>query len=251
VTVSLGVVIALASLALGCGSEPSSEKAKPARKPDRPERLDPFKGERERMVETTIAGRGVTDPRVLEAMRSVPRHELVPAAVRDQAYEDRPLQIGHDKTISQPYIVAAMTAAVKLRPGDRVLEIGTGSGYQAAVLAELSAEVYTIEIIEPLAKRAREDLARIGYKDVKVRTGDGYRGWPEAGPFDAIIVTAAAPSIPEPLFQQLGIGGRMVIPIGDDDQYLKVITRLRDDRSEETLFPVRFGAMLGEVQRAE
>jgi protein-L-isoaspartate(D-aspartate) O-methyltransferase len=234
-------------VAFGCGSERAapSEQAKPepARVAPRP---DPYKHERERMVERTIIPRGVSDERVLEAMRHVPRHELVPLDVREEAYADRPLPIGFDKTISQPYIVAAMTAAVKLRPGDRVLEIGTGSGYQAAVLAELSAEVYTIEISEPLAKRAERDLVRIGYKDVHVRAGDGHRGWPDAAPFDAIIVTAAASTVPEALFEQLAIGGRMVIPLGtEDEQYLTLVTRLRGDRVVDPLFPVRFGQLLG------
>ncbi|HEU0037564.1 MAG TPA: protein-L-isoaspartate(D-aspartate) O-methyltransferase [Kofleriaceae bacterium] len=241
-------VVVVASCVLGCGSK--SEPDAQARTERRAvAKLDPYRSDRERMVDT-IASRGVRDPRVLEAMRSVPRHELVPADVRADAYDDRPLPIGFDKTISQPYIIAVMTEAAKLHAGDRVLEIGTGSGYQAALLAELGAEVYTIEILEPLANRARDDLQRLGYREVEVRAGDGYRGWREHAPFDAILVTAAAPTIPEPLYDQLAIGGRMVIPVGDDDQYLKVITKLRDDRTEDVLFPVRFGPMLGEITHA-
>ena len=200
------------------------------------------------MVEQSIVPRGVDDQRVLEAMRRVPRHELVPENVQRHAYEDRPLPITNDKTISQPYIVAAMTEAAKLLPGDKVLEIGTGSGYQAAVLAELGSDVYTIEIIEDLAHRARADLARIGYDDVHVRAGDGYAGWPEAAPFDAIIVTAAAPRIPETLYRQLREGGRMVLPVGELDQQLVVITRTADGPEDRVLFDVRFGPMLGEFR---
>jgi protein-L-isoaspartate(D-aspartate) O-methyltransferase len=243
---SLAVVVIL-----GCGSDksPPPKRDVAIERPTRPP--DPFKSEREYMVDTAIAKRGVSDHRVLEAMRSVPRHELVPLAVRDQAYADRPLPIGHDKTISQPYIVAIMTEAVQLHAGDKVLEIGTGSGYQAAVLAELSAHVYTIEYIEALANQARNDLVRIGYKDVQVRTGDGYRGWPEAAPFDAIIVTAAAPRVPPPLLEQLAIGGRLVMPLGsDDEQSLVVITRGRTENTTQTLIPVRFGPLLGEAHDA-
>lgn len=239
------VVVVVVVTAVGCRSE-SKDKPKPARKEPVIEAYDPFRTDRTYMVEHHIAPRGVDDPRVLEAMRHVPRHELVPADVRANAYDDRPLPIGFEKTISQPYIVAAMTAAATLRAGDKVLEIGTGSGYQAAVLAELGNEVYTIEIIPELAERARLDLVRIGYPDVHVRHGDGHKGWAEAAPFDAILVTAAAPSLPRALYEQLAVGGRMVIPLGVDDQYLQVITRTANGPVPTTLFAVRFGPMLGD-----
>ena len=226
-------------------NEPPAPKPKPALPV---EAYDPTKEARLEMVERHIAGRGVADPRVLEAMRHVPRHEMVPDEVKFEAYEDRPLPIEHGKTISQPYIVAAMTEAARLHPGDKVLEIGTGSGYQAAVLAELGNDVYTIEIIEELANQARSDLARIGYRDVKVRAGDGYAGWSDAAPFDAIIVTAAAPKVPMALYAQLVEGGRMVIPIGTDDQRLEVITRTPNGPESTFLLDVRFGPMLGEPQ---
>jgi protein-L-isoaspartate(D-aspartate) O-methyltransferase len=213
-------------------------------------RADPYADARERMVARSIIPRGVTDERVLAAIRKVPRHELVPAGVRDRAYEDRPLPIGHDVTISQPYIVAAMTEAARIEPGERVLEIGTGSGYQAAVLAELGADVYSIEIIEPIAKRAHADLARLGYTKLKLRIGDGYRGWPDAAPFDAIIVTAAPETIPQPLIDQLAVGGRLVIPVGArGDQQLRVVTRAANGTTSETLMDVRFVPMTGESQR--
>jgi protein-L-isoaspartate(D-aspartate) O-methyltransferase len=238
-------LLVLTVLAVACRSKdepPKHKKPAPV-----VETYDPFREDRERMVEKHIIPRGVDDVRVLEAMRHVPRHELVPDDVRAYAYDDRPLPIGFEKTISQPYIVAAMTAAAKLHPGDKVLEIGTGSGYQAAVLAELDCEVYTIEIIDGLAERARKDLVRIGYPDIHVRAGDGYAGWREAAPFDAIIVTAAAPTIPMALYDQLAPGGRMVIPIGTDDQYLQVVTK-NADAQVDVMFAVRFGPMLGEPQ---
>ena len=166
------------------------------------------------MVREQIAGRDVRDPRVLAALAHVPRHELVPDEMREYAYEDRPLPIGHGQTISQPYVVAYMTEQLRLRGDERVLEIGTGSGYQAAVLAELAREVYSIEIVEELGERARADLARLGYSNVHVRVGDGYRGWPEQAPFDAIIVTAAPGHVPQPLIDQLAVGGRLVLPVG-------------------------------------
>jgi protein-L-isoaspartate(D-aspartate) O-methyltransferase len=207
--------------------------------------------ERARMVETTIANRGITDARVLEAMRKVKRHELVPEELRGRAYEDNPLPIGFQQTISQPFIVAAMTQAAQLEPGEKVLEIGTGSGYQAAVLAELpGVAVYSIEIVEPLAKRTHELLARMGYDKLHLRIGDGYQGWPEAAPFHAIIVTAAPEQIPQPLLDQLAVGGRLVIPVGAaGNQDLRVITRGKDGTTSESLFPVRFVPMTGEAQQ--
>jgi protein-L-isoaspartate(D-aspartate) O-methyltransferase len=210
---------------------------------------DPYAEKRLHMVEDTLVARGIEEPHVLAAMNKVPRHELVPPNVRDQAYADRALPIGFGLTISQPFIVATMTQAADIKPGDRVLEIGTGSGYQAAVLAEIGARVYTIEIVDELAARTRGVLAHLGYDAIQLRVGDGYRGWPEAGPFDAIIVTAAAPEVPKPLLDQLAFGGRMVIPLGDDDQYLTEILHLRDRDESRVLMPVRFGKMTGEAQR--
>lgn len=178
----------------------------------RPESLE---ASRERMVREQIESRGVTDERVLAAMRKVPRHEFVPERWIDSAYDDGPLPIGYEQTISQPYIVALMTELLQLTPQSKVLEVGTGSGYQAAVLAEVAGEVYSIEIIEPLATSATERLKRLGYDKVHVKLGDGYLGWPEHAPFDAIIVTAGAEHVPPPLIEQLKPGGRMVIPIGE------------------------------------
>ncbi len=175
--------------------------------------LDQFAEERERMVDDQIIPREVTDPIVLQAMRRVPRHEFVPPEYLDQSYQDHPLPIGYGQTISQPYIVAYMSEHCELKPGDRVLEIGTGSGYQAAILADMGMEVYSIEIVPELAAEAGARLKRLGY-DVQVRAGDGYYGWPEAAPFDAIVVTAAPDHVPQPLIEQLEPGGRLVVPIG-------------------------------------
>lgn len=207
-----------------------------------------FRLAREAMVSEQIAARGVRDPRVLAAMRKVPRHELVPEAMRAVAYEDRPLPIGNDQTISQPYVVAFMTEQLRVGPDARVLEVGTGSGYQAAVLSGLVREVYSIEIVEALARSAAQALSRLGYRNVFFQHGDGYQGWPEHAPFDGIIVTAAPPEVPEPLKQQLAIGGRMVIPVGDETQELRVITRTKHGFDEQTVLPVRFVPMTGQAQ---
>jgi len=204
--------------------------------------------ERARMVDRQIARRGIDDPRVLAAMRRVPRHELVPPNVRADAYDDTPLPIRHSQTISQPYVVAFMTEALELEPSDRVLEVGTGSGYQAAVLAEIAREVWTIEIVAPLAERAERDLARLGYRNVHVRAGDGYRGWPEHAPFDAIIVTAAPDHVPEPLIEQLAVGGRLVLPVGTGTQELVLIERTADGVKRRRLLGVRFVPMTGEAE---
>ena len=201
------------------------------------------------MVSEQIEARGVADPRVLAAMRAVPRHEFVPAAARAHAYEDRPLDIGHGQTISQPYVVAAMTELAAPGAGARVLEVGTGSGYQAAVLAQMGAQVYTIEILEPLATQAARTLERLGYGSVQVRHGDGYRGWPEAAPFDAIVVTAAAPRVPPDLLAQLAVGGRLVIPVGSAFQELQVHTKTEQGVEVRSVLPVRFVPMTGEVRR--
>jgi protein-L-isoaspartate(D-aspartate) O-methyltransferase len=212
---------------------------------------DPTAADRERMVREQIAARGVSDPRVLAAVSRVPRHELVPEDVRVYAYQDRPLPIGHGQTISQPYVVAYMTEQLRLRGDERVLEVGTGSGYQAAVLAELAREVFSIEIVEALGERARADLARLGYRNVQVRVGDGYRGWPEQAPFDAIIVTAAPGHVPQPLVDQLAMGGRLVLPVGGWEQELLLVTRDEDGIHEERLIDVRFVPMRGEAERVE
>ncbi len=188
---------------------------------------DDFVSLRESMVDRQIAAMGIEDPRVLEAMRKVPRHLFVPERYRALSYRDHPLPIGEDQTISQPYIVAFMTEALNLRPEDRVLEIGTGSGYQAAILAELVKEVYTIEIIEKLGKRARQTLDTLGYKNIWVKIGDGYKGWPENAPFDAIIVTCAPEQIPEALVRQLDEGGRMIIPVGRQGTVQKLVRAVK------------------------
>lgn len=209
-----------------------------------------FAAERRRMVEEQIRSRGVTAPEVLAAMQTVPRHLFVPDSERRNAYADRPLPIGADQTISQPYIVALMTSLLDIQPGDRILEVGTGSGYQAAVLSRLARHVYSVEILAPLANRARRTLSVVGYKNVHVRTGDGYKGWPEEAPFDGIIVTAAAPRIPEPLLRQLKPGGKLVIPVGEGYQDLEVLTRRADGGFDRTkVLPVRFVPMTGQAQR--
>lgn len=201
-------------------------------------------GERKEMVLKQIQGRGVKDPRVLWAMRTVPRHLFVPEKYSKEAYADRPLPIGHDQTISQPYIVAYMTEALGLKGDERVLEIGTGSGYQAAVLSVLVSEVYSIEILEPLAEEAARRLKELGYENVEVRCGDGYLGWPDKAPFDAIIVTAAPPEIPRELVKQLKVGGRMVLPVGVGSQDLIRVTKTQSGIRKENLLPVRFVPMV-------
>jgi protein-L-isoaspartate(D-aspartate) O-methyltransferase len=201
------------------------------------------------MFLSELIDRGVRDRAVLEAMRRVPRHLFVPADAARHAYEDRPLPIGHDQTISQPYIVASMTELAEVGPGSRVLEVGTGSGYQTAILAELGAEVWSIEIVEPLARRAAALLHRLGYERVHLAIGDGYGGWPEAAPFDAVLVAAAPPRVPEPLMEQLAPGGRLVIPVGDERQELLVIQRDGEGFVQRSVYPVRFVPMTGEAQR--
>ncbi len=203
---------------------------------------DQFTRLREEMVRRQLEGRDITDPTVLDAMRSVPRHEFVREQNRPQAYQDSPIPIGHGQTISQPYIVALMTQLIEPRPGMRALEIGTGSGYQAAVLAEFLDEVYTIEIVEPLAEWGEGNLRRSGYDHVRVKHADGYYGWEEHAPFDAIVVTAAAGSIPPPLIDQLADGGVMVIPVGSPfrTQMLTLVRRDGERVTTESLLPVRF-----------
>jgi protein-L-isoaspartate(D-aspartate) O-methyltransferase len=210
-----------------------------------------FAEERERMVAGQIEARGVRDPRVLDALRAIPRHEFVPTGQRMHAYEDRPLPIGEGQTISQPYIVAVMTELLELDGSEKVLEIGTGSGYQAAVLAKLAREVWSIEIVPELARRAEADLRRLGYANVHVREGDGYRGWPEQAPFDAIIVTAAPGHVPKPLVEQLAVGGQLVLPVGDLSQDLVRVVRGEQGVEQERLLGVRFVPMTGEAERRE
>ncbi|SFM68771.1 protein-L-isoaspartate(D-aspartate) O-methyltransferase [Thermodesulforhabdus norvegica] len=207
---------------------------------------DPYVSERERMVELQIERRGVKDPRVLEAMRRVPRHMFVGEQLKNQAYEDHPLPIGEGQTISQPYIVALMTEALNLKGSEKVLEIGTGSGYQTAVLAELCREVFTIERIASLAYRARKTLESLGYKNIKYKIGDGTLGWPEEAPFDGIIVTAAAPKVPQPLIDQLAMGARLVIPVGDRiSQELLLVERVPEGIRKTSLGGVRFVDLVG------
>ena len=192
------------------------------------------------MIELQIEARGVKDPLVLAAMRKVPRERFVPVDLVPHAYEDRALPIGHGVTISQPYIVAYMTEALALTRDHRVLEIGTGSAYQTAILAEIAGEVFTVEIIRALAWRARETLGALGYTNVRFREGDGYAGWREEAPYDRIIVTAAPPEIPQPLVEQLAVGGRMVIPVGDEIQWIVIVEKTPDGVAQRRTIPVAF-----------
>jgi len=205
---------------------------------------------RARMVDSQIAARGVRNPRVLAAMREVPRHLFVDEAQRSHAYDDGPLPIGGKQTISQPYIVALMSELLDLTPNEKVLEIGTGSGYQSAVLARLAGHVYSIEIIPELARQSADRLKKLGFSNITVREGDGYRGWPEEAPFDGIIVTAAPERIPQPLLDQLAPNGRMVIPVGGFFQELKVFKKDANGRiTEQDIIPVRFVPMTGEIEK--
>ena len=201
--------------------------------------------ERQRMIDDQLRARDISSPRVLEAMGKVPRHLFVPEPYRARAYGDFPLPIGFDQTISQPYIVAFMTQALDVQPAHRVLEIGTGSAYQAAVLGELTNEVYSIEIVAPLADRARETLTALGYRHVQVRTGNGYLGWPEHAPFDRIIVTAAPAEIPPALVEQLKVGGVMAIPVGTTEQDLLILRKTASGMQTVGTLPVRFVPMTG------
>jgi len=204
--------------------------------------------ERERMVETQIEARGIRDPRVLSAMKNVPRELFVPEDQQERAFFDGPLSIGHGQTISQPYIVAYMTEKLEVFPGDRVLEIGTGCGYQTAVLAELAGHVYTVEIVKPLADIARRLLEQAGYDNISFLSSDGTMGWEEESPFDAIMVTAAPPRIPGELTRQLADGGRMIVPVGEFSQVLYKVTRRGDDFEKESLLGVRFVPMTGRIE---
>jgi len=239
-------------------ADPNERQKTEGKKPHRPLHKHPAftqrVKERIKMVNRQIRSRDVRDPNTLAAMQIVPRHCFVRPAEQPMAYNDHPLPIGFDQTISQPYIVAFMTEALNLKPDSRVLEIGTGSGYQAAVCAEIAKEVYTIEIVEPLAKSAKKRLKELGYPNVFVKAGDGYFGWPEKAPFDAIIGTAAAGRIPEPLMEQLKPGGRMILPHGREWglQHLVLITK--DEKGKVTkkkVMPVRFVPMTGQVQKPQ
>jgi len=207
---------------------------------------DDYKSARIHMVDAQIRRRGITDERVLEAMEAVPRHRFVPKSEISAAYEDHPLPIGYGQTISQPYIVALMTECLDLQKGDRVLEIGTGSGYQAAVLSRLVDSVFSMEIVEPLGLSAQKILSELGYSNVKVRIGDGYLGWPEEAPFDAIIVTAAPETIPQPLIDQLADGGRLVVPVGVHYQDLVLLSKKGGKIRQRSIASVRFVPMVGE-----
>lgn len=231
------VLIILLCLFYSCGQQKSINQ--------RSEKM--YEKMRLSMVEDQIERRGVKDDRVLHAMREVPRHEFVPNHLKKYAYADEPLPIGEDQTISQPYIVAYMTEYLCLGEEDIVLEIGTGSGYQAAVLAEIADTVYTIEIVDVLAKRAEKTLERLGYENVLVKRGDGYAGWPEHAPYDAIIITAAPTKIPQPLLEQLKIGGFMILPLGDYSQELVLIEKNIKGFEQKRLLPVRFVPMTGEI----
>jgi protein-L-isoaspartate(D-aspartate) O-methyltransferase len=208
-----------------------------------------FAVQRERMIQQQLKARGIKDERVLAAMAKVPREQFIAVDARASAYEDGPLPIGYDQTISQPYVVAFMTEQLRPKRSDRVLEIGSGSGYQAAILGELVAEIYTIEIVEPLAKSAEATLQRLGYNNVHTKVGDGYKGWPEEAPFDAIIVTCAPEKVPQPLVDQLKDGGRMVIPVGERfAQQLYLLEKKNGQLKESATLPVRFVPMLREAK---
>ncbi|MGH9840877.1 MAG: protein-L-isoaspartate(D-aspartate) O-methyltransferase [Blastocatellia bacterium] len=206
---------------------------------------DDYKRQRLRMVEEQISGRGIRSEAVLAAMKKAPRHRFVPESYRHLAYADHPLPIGQDQTISQPFIVAYMSEAAEIAAGEKVLEIGTGSGYQAAILGELAKEVYSIEIIPELAERARQTLGALGYRNIQVKAGNGYLGWPGAAPFDAIVVTAAPDEIPKALVEQLAVNGKMVIPVGKMYQEMVILTKTKESLIEKRTIPVRFVPMTG------
>ena len=229
-------LVLAAIVAAGCG-----QKAAP---------VSNFAAQRQLMVQQQLMTRGINDERVLAAMAKVPREEFVAPESRVASYEDGPLPIGYGQTISQPYVVAFMTEQLRPKPSDRVLEVGTGSGYQAAILAELVSKVYSIEIVEPLAKSAEATLQRLGYKNVHLKIGDGYKGWPGAGPFDAIIVTCAPDKVPQQLVDQLKDDGRMVIPVGDRfAQQLYLLEKKNGQLKQSATLPVRFVPMTSEAQK--
>lgn len=238
----LALVLATGILACGCNQKKAENKVKE----QSPE--ETWQARRIQMVKEQIEDRGVKDSLVLTALRKVPRHKFIPEEYLELSYTDGPLPIGSDQTISQPYIVAVMTELLHLKKGDKVLEIGTGSGYQCAVLCEIADSVYTIEIMEPLGLKADETLHRLGYKNFELKIGDGYQGWPEHAPFDGIIVTAAPNHVPEPLYQQLKMNGKMVIPVGEGSQELLVVTKTEKGMVTESALPVRFVRMTGEAE---
>ena len=242
---ALAVAIAIVAIAASAMTAPPAHA--PPNTPDAPD--DSYAVPRHRMVEEQVKARDVKDPAVLAAMEEVPRHLFVPAGERGEAYADHPLPIGSGQTISQPYVVALMTELLGVGKGAKVLEIGTGSGYHAAVLSRVMGAVYSVEIIPSLGDEAAKTLARLGYRNVHVRIGDGYKGWPEESPFEGIVLTAAKPSIPEPLLAQLKPGGRMVVPVGRVVQELLVLTKQPDGTVEtRSVIPVRFVPMTGEAQ---
>ncbi len=210
--------------------------------------VDGYESLRHIMVEQQVKQRGVTQPEVLAAMEQVPRHLFVPDSLRAQAYSDQPLVLGQGRTVYQPYVVALMTSHLGLKRGDRVLEIGTGSGYHAAVLSRIARHVYSIEIVEPVASQAAKRLSVLGYHNITIRVGDGYRGWPEEAPFDAILLSAAPSQIPKPLLAQLRVGGKMVAPVGGFFQDLQVITKTADGIETTKIIPVRLSPMKGKAQ---
>jgi protein-L-isoaspartate(D-aspartate) O-methyltransferase len=209
---------------------------------------DRFMAQRRSMVEDQLRPRGIQKSDVLSAMEFVPRHLFVPDTVRGQAYDDQALSLGQGRTVYQPYVVALMTSLLDLKKGDRVLEVGTGSGYQAAVLSRIAREVYSIEIVPGVADQARKRLSALGYTNVEVRVGDGYQGWPDKAPFDAILLSAAPPKIPKPLMDQLRVGGKMVAPVGGFFQDLLVITKTADGVEKRTIIPVRLSPMTGKIR---
>ena len=255
---SCAITVKITLSALACGVLGCREPATPQSSSSAPATSGPaaaadaFAKRRAEMVEAQLRSRDIVDARVLAAMGRVPRHRFVGAGEAAHAYEDRPLPIGEGQTISQPYIVALMTQLAEVEPGDRVLDVGTGSGYQAAVLAEVGARVWSVEIVPELAAEAKGRLRDAGYAAaVEVRAGDGYRGWPEHAPFAAVIVAAAAPRVPEPLFEQLAPGGKLVLPVGEGVQELLVITKQPDGTTtRQTVAPVMFVPMTGEVRGA-
>jgi protein-L-isoaspartate(D-aspartate) O-methyltransferase len=256
IVITLGIFILVGAAKSSALSEQDQKikPSQPAKTSWTPPRFSEYHRERSLMVQSQMMHRspGVRDRAVLEAMRQVPRHLFVPRALKRAAHADRPLPIGHGQTISQPYIVGLMTEALKMKPNAKVLEIGTGSGYQAAVLSELTPRVFTIEIIRPLGQEAGERLQKLGYLTIKAKIGDGYFGWPEEAPFDGIIVTCAAGHIPTPLIEQLREGGRMVIPVGGTFEVQRLMVIIKDQEGKvktEELLPVRFVPMTGAIRQ--
>jgi protein-L-isoaspartate(D-aspartate) O-methyltransferase len=212
---------------------------------------DRFEAQRKAMVEEQIRQRGITQPEVLTAMGQVPRHMFVPESLQAQAYAHQPISLGNGRTIYQPYVVALMTSLLDLKRGSKVLEVGTGTGYHAAVLSRIARQVYSIEIVQGVANQAAKRLENMGYPNIEIRVGDGYQGWPEKAPFDAILLSAAPPHIPKPLIDQLRVGGKMVVPVGGFFQDLLVITKTADGIEKRTVIPVRLAPMRGKVQNGD